>query len=147
MRILSQIKDSMYGPKYYRELLNQPFSYSVKYIFKLTFIFALLVIVKFSVLSLPEIVSMINSIGPGLINNYPQELEIIVKKGNISTNAAEPYLIKTPDSWNDGKSKEKIPENLIAIDTKGEPNPDNLKKYDTLILITERYLVYKDSNE
>jgi len=144
MKILKQLRDSIYSPKYYRELLNQPLSYSIKYVFKLAFIFALLMVVKFSAVSLPEMISVINSIGPGVINSYPQELEISVKKGNVFTNVEEPYSIITPNSWNNGKNKEKIPENLITIDTKSDPNPDNLKKYDTLVLITEKYLVYRD---
>lgn len=146
MKILNQIKNSVYNPEYYRELLSQPASYSVKYLFKLSLIFALLFVIGISAFFLPKMISMINSVGPGIINNYPNELEISVKEGNVSTNVQEPYFIKTPDSWKNGEKKEKTPENLVVIDTKSEPSADNLKKYATLLLVTKNYVIYHDNN-
>jgi hypothetical protein len=99
MKFLTKIKNSIYGPKYYQELINLPFSYSLKYFSLFAFIFSLLLVVKFSIFSLPQLYSALNGIGPTIIASYPQELEVSVKGGNVSTNVNEPYFFKAPSSW------------------------------------------------
>jgi len=147
--ILTKIKDSIYSPTYYRELTREPFSYSFKYLLVFGLIFALLVLIKSSVLYLPKFNEILSKIGPTIIESYPAELEVNVKSGNISTNVTEPYFIKTPSSIKGstrGNNIQNQAENFITIDTKSEPNVENLEKFNTTILITKNYVIYKDMN-
>lgn len=146
--ILTKIKDSIYGPKYYRELIKEPFSYSFKYLLVFGLLFALLVLIKSSVLFLPKFNEILSKIGPTIIESYPAELEVNVKSGNVSTNVTEPYFIKTPSAIKENARgiTQNQTENLITIDTKSEPNVKNLEKFNTAILITENYVIFKDNN-
>jgi hypothetical protein len=77
------------------------------------------------------------------VDNYPQDLVVTVKSGNISINKEEPYFVKLPDLMNDGNRQSNKIENLIAVDTKSEASADNLKKYNTVALVTKNYIVYQ----
>jgi hypothetical protein len=145
MKLLTKIKNSIYGPEYYQELVKQPFSYSLKYLFLFTLIFSLLLVIKFSIFSLPKLYSALNSIGPTIIASYPQDLEVSVKGGNVSTNANEPYFFKVPSSWEQNNKQGTYPKNLVTIDTKADPSVENLKKYETFALITKNYFIYQDN--
>ena len=144
MEFLKNVKNSIYNPKYYQELLNRPFSYSVKYFFKFSLVFSLLFVLIFSTFIFPKINRELKNFITESVNNYPDELEVSVKNGSVSTNVEEPYFIKTPSSWK-GEQQEGVNnfENLIVIDTKSEPDVGNLEKYNTASLITEKYIVYE----
>ncbi len=148
MKLLSKIKSSIYDPQYYQGLINRPFSYSVKYVFSFTFILALLLMVEFSIFSLPQFMSGLNELGPSVVNNYPKELQVVVKNGIASTNVKEPYYIKNFDSLKEAEvgRDEDTPKNLVVIDTKNKANIEDLQKHDTLFLITETHFMYQEEN-
>ena len=147
MSFFNKVKNSTYSPEYYRELMTQPFSYSLKYFFLLTLVFMVLFTLRFSVLYLPEINKTLGSVGATIIDRYPQELEVNVKDGIVSTNVEEPYYIKIPDAQKaDFGGSESDIENFIVIDTKNEPSIDSLDKYKTFVLVTKNYIVAKEDN-
>ena len=48
---------------------------------------------------------------------YPDDLEIRMVNGTISTNAEEPLAIPFPESWRTQQERSAMPENLLVIDT------------------------------
>lgn len=83
---------------------------------------------------------------------YPQELEIKIKNGQVSTNVTEPYYItvhqETLESLfalkkSDQNIRSKV--RLLAIDTRGRA--DEFERYQSLALLTETSIVYyRDNN-
>ena len=148
MKLLSKIKSSIYDPQYYQGLINRPFSYSVKYVFSFTFILALLLMVEFSIFSLPQFMSGLNELGPSVVNSYPDELQVVVKNGMASTNVKEPYYVKNFDSLKEAEVGiyENTPKNFIVIDTKSKASIEDLQKHDTLFLITETHFMYQEES-
>lgn len=148
MKIFSKIQSSVYDPQYYRELANKPFSYSVKYIFSFAFILALLLMVKFSIFTLPQFMSGLDEIGSSVVNSYPEELQVVIENGMASTNVNEPYFIKSSDLLKEvgAEIHRNTPKNLVVIDTKNKVSVENLQKYDTLFLVTETHFMYQEEN-
>jgi len=83
---------------------------------------------------------------------YPQELEIKIASGQVSTNVTEPYYVTVRQETLEGllslkhedqNTKSKI--RLLAIDTKGKA--DEFERYQSLALLTETSVVYyRDNN-
>ncbi|MFZ2188909.1 MAG: DUF1189 family protein [Candidatus Moraniibacteriota bacterium] len=141
-----KVVSSIYGPKYYQELLNQPLAYSIKYFLVFTSIFGVLFVVGFSLFSFPGIDKTLNDVVRKTVNSYPQELAVTVKGGNVSTNVPEPFYIKLPVLTDESDAQLSEHKNLITIDTKSEASADSLLKYDTALLVTKNYIVYQKSN-
>ncbi|MDP3056956.1 MAG: DUF1189 family protein [bacterium] len=153
MKIIENIKSSIYNSAYYSEILNKPFSYSLKYFLSLICLIALVSTIIFTFSTLPKINKVFDEIGSNVLNYYPEELEITVKNGIISTNVSEPYFIKAPAEFkNDSKRsdnktiKDEI-DNLLVIDTQSPLNLDAFKDYKTFVLISRDSIAYRDSNE
>jgi hypothetical protein len=142
MNIFLKIKNSIYNPKYYTELLQKPFFYSIKYylLFSLivSVVFGSILFVKF----LPT-AKLIVEKGNQLSNYYPQGVEVVIKDGKASTNIPEPYLIKMPEDLKqeDGKM---VPENILVIDTKNKFSLEEFNNYKTLTLLTADSFVYEN---
>ncbi len=143
MNLLSSIKNSIYNPTYYHELLKKPLSYSLKYYFSLiTIISAIFTI--FSIFSfIPQTKLSIEHFLEDANKYYPEELEIKIKRGELSTNVQEPYFIETPTELNSDDYSSK---NIVAIDTKNEPSVELLKSYDTTILITKNAVMFSKND-
>lgn len=83
---------------------------------------------------------------------YPQELEVKITSGQVSTNVTEPYYVTVRQETlenlfslkhEDQNTRSKI--RLLAIDTKGKA--DEFERYQSLALLTETNIVYyKDNN-
>lgn len=146
MEFLRKIGNSIYDPAYYQELLEKPFSYSVKYFAGFFAIFALLLIVGFSLFYFPRIEVALNDGVRMVVDSYPEELVVTMKNGALSTNAQEPYFVKFPATMDENKSQADTFKNLITIDTKSEASVDNLSKYETMVLVTKNYIIYQKDN-
>lgn len=157
MQFLENVKSSIYNPAYYSEILNQPFSSSLKYFLSLAALIALFSTIVFSFTTLPEINKFINEISPKVLNYYPDNLEVTVKNGKVSTNVTEPYFIKMPaeiksefQNSNNNSTKTspdltKI-DNLFVIDTISPLTMDSFKNYKTFVLISRDSVAYVDNN-
>jgi hypothetical protein len=148
MNIFTKIKNAIYGPKYYSEVIAKPFSYSFKYLL----VFALLFGLAFTIVATIKFVPMVNLMSqkaPELANYFPQGLVITIKDGKVSTNVQEPYFIKLPPNYNNknnNQSGKTEIENLIVIDTKDKFDIDTFNSYKAAMLLTEDSIVYLDSN-
>lgn len=149
MKFIQEIKQSIYGPAYYRELLAQPLSYSFKYFFKLAVWVAFAFTIVGAFVAFPAIHLFFSNASEKVLSYYPQDLEIKVQQGLVSTNVKEPYFIKFPAELKGSVDQpEGAPDfdNLAVINTKDPFSIDAFKNYKTLVLITGDSLVtYKNS--
>lgn len=51
-----------------------------------------------------------------VVGLYPDELEVTIGNGRVSTNVEEPFFIPLPAAWRTGENAS-LPENLLVIDT------------------------------
>lgn len=148
MKLIWEIRDSIYGPAYYQGLLAKPFSYSLKYFFTLAILIALITSVSFLVSAVPAVQSFLANVGTKILEYYPEELEIAIKNGVVSTNIQEPYFVKLPQEFRNsiekGSGISQGTENLFVIDTKTPFTVDQFKNYRTLLLITKDSIVHSD---
>lgn len=138
-------KKSLTDFDYYPEIAKAKFSFSLKYIFLLLIFVSFFTSISFasSILkTIPKAPSFVEK-GKVLVNRfYPKELEVTIKDGNLSTNVKEPYFIKMPQEFTD---KNNASLNLITIDTTAKI--EDIKKYNTALLVTKNAVVYPDKNE
>lgn len=82
---------------------------------------------------------------------YPEELEVKINKGIVSTNVTEPYYITIREETlenlfslkqTDKNTRSRV--RLLAIDTKGKA--DDFERYQSLALLTESSVVYYNDN-
>lgn len=151
MQFLDNIKSSIYNPSYYKEILNKPFSYSLRYFLSLAVLIAVVSTLVFSFSVLPKFNKIVNEIIPKALNYYPDNLEVTVKNGKVSTNVTEPYFIKLPaDLKNSDQGAgieppiEKM-DNFLVIDTASPVTLDLFKSYKTFVLLSRDSIAYDDS--
>jgi len=151
MKLCQNIKSSIYNPAYYNEILSKPFSYSLKYFLSLVCLVALIATIIFSFSTLPKINKFINEIGLKALSYYPDNLEITVKNGKVSTNVSEPYFIKIPaELKNSNRGTITKPaageiENLLVVDTKNPATIDLFNGYKTAALLSRDSFAYYDN--
>lgn len=141
MELLRHIRQSVYDPEYYREIPAQPLSHSIKYFYSLTLVIAIVLTVVYGFMFTPPLLSFLRSLGPSVLNYYPDELVITIKKGTASTNVTEPYKLPLPESFKLGRNKDV--ENLLVIDTQHSFSMDQWKEYNTYAWLTRDTLIYR----
>jgi hypothetical protein len=141
-------KNTFTSTAYYSDILKSPFSFSLKFFYLYFFLYSLIgsiVAIPKYILPLQKLVAFIPA---RLEEIYPAELEINVKQGKLSTNVQEPYfipLVKLEKIFIDNNtsvSNNGELENFLTIDTKA--NVEDIYKYQTIVLLTQDYLVYAD---
>ncbi len=81
---------------------------------------------------------------------FPEDLEIKINKGMVTTNVVEPYYITvSPDTFKgtfleDKNRTSDYKRRLLAIDTKGRA--EEFERYQAAALLTERSVVYYNDN-
>ncbi|MFA6190358.1 MAG: DUF1189 family protein [Candidatus Staskawiczbacteria bacterium] len=153
MNIIEKIKDSIYGPKYYKEILEKPFSYSFKFLLVFALLFALVFTIVVTIKFIP-LANMLAEKAPQLANYFPEELKVTIKDGIASTNVVEPYFIKMPEELKNEMAKSAIVngvepktlENFIVIDTKNKFDLDTFSSYKTIAWLTADSVIYMDDN-
>jgi hypothetical protein len=134
---------SLTSPKYYRDVLKAKFSFSLKYLVFLLFIVNILTAIKIGALVnkyYPQAAPFISQAKQVVVDFYPKELVLTIKKQKITTNVKEPFYIEFPQQLS--KIIAGYYKHLIVIDTKGKV--DDYKKYESLLLVTADKLVTPD---
>lgn len=136
------------SPAYYADILKAPFSFSLKYFYMFFFIYSLIFTSYITLKYFLPLDDIISFLPEKLAQVYPEELEIKIKKGGVSTNVTEPYrislesiesILEESEEKILGKSTTTI-EYLLVIDTKGKI--DNFAKYQTYALLTKNHLSF-----
>lgn len=148
MRIFHDIKNSVYGPEFYKQIRSASGGRAMGFFSKITLIQTFITVVVLSVLTFIVISSFYSKIGiDKVVSYFPSELTVTTTAGQISTNVTEPYIIPLPaDLASDDSNMTRRTQNLLVIDTKAVPSADEFTKYDTQLLITKEYLITKKSS-
>ena len=153
MEFFKNIQKSIYGPEFYQGLLAKPFLYSLKYFAVFSLLMALVATIYLSVSVLPKVNTFLKSVGPAVLDYFPDELEIVIKDGLASTNVSEPYFLEMP--FNFPENLEMNPnvrgygiENLLVIDTRSdEATLEEFKTYKTLVLLSRKTMISYDEDQ
>lgn len=146
MKLFQDIKNSVYNPDFYRELLSRPLSYSLKYFFLLGVLLTLIntIIVSFDLI--PSAGAFFSSVGPKVLQYYPDDLTITIKNGHASANVQEPYFLAMPVELKSNEpavASSTPPENFLVIDTKNPFSVDQFRADKTILLLTYDSFVYE----
>lgn len=140
------------SPSYYADILRAPFGFSLKYFFFFFFLYSAAGTAVFLVQFIHPVSTYVSDLPDAIRTIYPEELEVYIKDGLISTNVAEPYAIPITEAnglfpllshsgISEGLSAPV--ENFLVIETSG--NAEDFADYKTLILMTQKSIVMADS--
>ncbi|OGK23897.1 hypothetical protein A3A46_01020 [Candidatus Roizmanbacteria bacterium RIFCSPLOWO2_01_FULL_37_13] len=141
-------KKSFSSAEYYKEVIKAPFSFSLKYFLFFCFLLSIVTTVYLSAKIFSPLNNFLIRFPQVLVKVYPEQLEIKIQKGVVTTNVPEPYFIpidrfeKTFEEFDKevkGIKSDEI-ENVLVIDTNARV--EDLKRYQTYALLTRNYLVY-----
>lgn len=153
MGFFKNIQKSIYDPEFYRELLAKPFSYSLKYFIVFSLLMALIATIYLSFSVLPKINTFLKNVSPAVLDYFPDELEIVIKDGEASSNVPEPYFLEMPfEISEDIKMNPDIRghgiENLLVIDTRSdEATLEEFNDYNTLALLSRKTMMSYDEDQ
>lgn len=147
MKFIETIHSSIYDPEFYESLKHKSFSFSVAYFLKLALIASFIFGVYTAVTIAPKVVDSINSYGLRALALYPDNLEVKIIDGIVSTNVSEPFVIPLPDEYKKSQSVEETSLgliNLLVIDTKKDFNRKIFNDYKTYTLVTKDSVIYRE---
>lgn len=80
-----------------------------------------------------------------VVNFYPDQLEIKITKGLITTNQVEPYFLSLPADSTVFENP-RSPVNILVIDTKTPFSSTQFNEYQTVAWLTKDTIFYKSGN-
>lgn len=127
----SIIKHSFWSSKFYAYVPKSSFWKAFFTLLGVSFIVA--GFIGFSYIAKPLFASELNvdKVSEFLVSAYPEDLELTIENGLLSTNVEEPYTIELP-VYKDDKT-----ENLLVIDTQAEFTVSLFDEYHTLAFANE----------
>jgi hypothetical protein len=131
-------KKSLFDLKYYGVVSKASFSFSLKYLLFLVLIFFVIKTIGLAgayIYNRPQITPQVNRMLGYAQDFYPEELELKVEKGQLSTNVKEPYIVELDKNLRMGEKK-----HFLTIDTQG--TIEDYPYYNTYILATRNAVVY-----
>lgn len=140
MNFFRQLAAAVSSPDLYLERIRQPLGKSVRFFFKLVLLLTLISCIPAAISffsSSANIGYKLNQTVHSVADQYPDELEVTIKDGKVTTNTEEPYFIKLPKNNQDGQQ----PQNLIVIDTKTPFSAEKLAEYDSVAWLAKDTLV------
>ncbi|MEK7646079.1 MAG: DUF1189 family protein [Patescibacteria group bacterium] len=148
MSIFKDIKNSVYSPQFYSHIITGSGSKAFWYFIKFNLLLVAVVTVIAGAILIPLAMTFLSQENVSSISSYyPQDLEVVVKKGIVSTNVTEPYAIAMPEKWTSEKPSSDEPKNLLVINTKAPFTIESFDAYDTVVLLTKDSLVARDDNK
>ncbi len=141
MGFVQRISQSITSAEFYQSIPGRSLGGAIGYFLLFTLLLSLLQMLT----SIP-MVGVVQKEAPklvdGVVDRYPNELEVYIKDGQASTNVKEPYFI--PMDLGDTKG----PHNFLVIDTKTPYSTTQFHDYDTAIWLTKDSVFYQQrSNE
>ncbi len=136
MKFFKTIQNSIYSPQYYAVVLTKSFKSSLGYFLLLVLLLTVtnfLTVIKPLLIETPAVVQ---NLATDVINCYPQDLEVKIISGQVTTNVEEPYFIA------DCKGGAY----LAVIDTQTPYSADKFQAFRVPAWITKDSVVYKKSD-
>lgn len=139
MKFWRIFESSIYGPSFYRAIVERRAAGAFGY-FALLVLIASLMVSANPIADVAEFVFQSSdekgTLREEVLSIYPDELEITFRNGEISTNVSEPYFIPFPETFKDkGGEDAGYPENLLVIDTGKPISADDFDALDTFVIL------------
>lgn len=146
--MLNHVKDSIYGPEFYKKQKGESLGQAFGYFFKLLLLVSAITVLIFAIVVIPKISKFAsNEFAAEVTSYYPADLQVTIKGGHASSNMSEPYSIAIPTRTNTQTLNTTQPAaNLLVIDTTHPLVIEDFAKYRTLLLLTKDYVVSQDRN-
>lgn len=146
-QLITYIKQSVYSPEYYRQLLNRPFSYSWKYYSGLAMLLAIFFTIVSSIPLVPQVNRAVHEFPAKFFAYYPDALELHVQNGIVTSNVEEPYFLPIPEAFKKEFTPEKGIEHFVVIDTKTPISLDAFHEYKTVMWVGKDALAFYDNKQ
>ncbi len=123
-----RLKQSVYGPSFYRDLLERPFSYSMRYYLELALLVSVLLTIVLSIPLVPRVDRFLGELPDAIMRSYPDGLVIEVTDGVARANVVEPYFVPIP-SFSSSSARSSTTISLLVIDTTSEVTRARFEEY------------------
>lgn len=145
-QLIAQIKESIYGPEYYQEILTRPISSSLKYYGGFAMLLALVVTIISSVPLVPLINKTLHAVPQSFLAYYPDQLEVRVQNGHATTTVVEPYFLPLPQILKSTLATNTDIFSLGVIDTKTPFVLEKFQEYHAFFWVAENAIAIRDQN-
>ena len=95
---------------------------------------------------IPSVNTTLNDLSRNIIAYYPDELEVRIDKGEVSTNVSEPYYLAMPKIMREHVATATDLEYLGVIDTHAQVSLEQFKAYKAGFWISKEYIIADDGN-
>jgi hypothetical protein len=133
------LKNSLYGPPFYRQVLEEPLGRALRYYFKLIALAALVVAIIWTIVLTPVLTRFLTEAGEAALEVFPADLAVTVSEGEARVAPTDPYFVAWPTvvvesdfDWGGPR-----PANLAVINTQAEFSESLWQEADTLLLLTK----------
>lgn len=159
INFIQQIKGSIYGVDFYKDLVGKDASFTIYYVLKLwallsllTAIFAIAFFSMFenSVYKHFNVNNFSDLVTSYVTANFPNELIITYDGDKINTNTNEPVFFPLPKEIFAKLSSENnkdLRENILVLSSGESINQDSLNKYNAYAVISSTTIAYEDSKD
>ncbi len=142
----NQIRGSIYNKNFYKNLENQDFSYTIKYLAKLSFFTSFLSIILLLILFFAFKLNIlaysgaqnINELGKNYIeNNFPNDLVVNINNGILTTNTNEPVIFPIPvELFSEGLNTKENFRNFLTISPNEPIDLNSFEKYKSFAILS-----------
>lgn len=136
INFVKTIQDSIYSPAVYSVLTKKSFKKSLGYFLLLILFLTIIKVVTLINPLLIEAPIALQGFTQSIIDCYPDDLEVKVDRGQVSTNTSQPYFIPICEGLNQSQ-------NLAVIDTRTPYSSSQFDKYQTQVWVTKDAIVFK----
>lgn len=141
MNFLKTIQNSIYSIQFYKTIPQKSLWQSVKYFTSLILLLTIISILTLFQSLVIETPKIIRDYIQKTINCFPDDLEIKISAGEVSTNVEEPYFIADCDPLSDvGGMK------IAVVDTKTPFAQAKFEEYNTFVWVTKDSVSIKDKD-
>lgn len=144
MGFLKNIQSSIYSPGFYTKIKNKSLGESLKYFFTLVLLLTLINVLVLSYELGIKVPQEIRNFISQTANSIPEDLQVVIDNGQVSTNSQEPLFIPFPRF--DNEIQQQSLNNLLVIDTKTPFSAAQFNQYKTLLWLTKDSLFYQNKD-
>lgn len=135
---LQKIRDNIFNPSYYEEIVSKPLKASFKYYLKMAMWLALIYTAFVSVFFVPEFMRLLKEVSSSLASAYPADLKVHFQNGEASVNMPEPIIVPLPQTGKEffnGSHNGRDIKNLMVIDTRTVFTSEDFKQDQALFVL------------
>lgn len=142
MGFLKSIRSSIYNPGFYDKIKQLGLGTSLKYFFVLILVLTLINTLILSYELAIKVPQEIKDFIGQTVNSIPEDLEVTIDNGQVSTNTQEPLFLPFPQF--DNETPQNNLNNLLVIDTQTPFTATQFDQYKTLFWLTKDSLFYQN---